>query len=398
MSVEKSSHILLDLRWMIPGYTGGIEVMARSLLNTLLRIDATRQYTVLLPSVTRFDFDTEGRKNFHIQICDGLRHYLDKMSLVLLKAVRRDRVQRDEVWIQARRTRACIAISPSGIISPDLYPLKNLLILPDLQHEYFPDFFSTEELNNRRKYYNASLTHADQLITISEFTRRTIIEHMNFPSDKITVAYLGIDPRFRNTPQPSSQVLKKYNIEASGYLFYPANTWHHKNHRIALRALKHLKEKYHLTLLLVCTGTPKEAHADLMAISAQLSLQDQFRFLGYCPQDDLPALYHEAAALVFPSLFEGFGMPIIEAMSCDCPVICSNTTSLPEIAGNAAYFIDPQDPEMLAEAIYRVLTDSALRQDLIQRGRQRAKQFSWLNFTSQVLQSLRRLEHSISRG
>jgi len=377
---------------MIPGYTGGIEVLARSLLNTLIRVDATREYTVMLPSVARYDFDVGGRGNFHLQTCDGLGYYLPKLALVLKKNLLSKPSQNDDIWIQARRTDAQIALSPSGIIYPDLYPLKNLLILPDLQHEYLPELFYPEELENRRKYYAASFSHADHIITISEFTRQTLIERTGFPSERVTVAHLGVDPRFKDPLQPSKKVLKKYNLESGGYLFFPANTWHHKNHRNALQALHILREKYDLKPLLLCTGTPKEAHDDLIALSLQLGLQDQFLFLGYCSQDDLPALYHEAAALLFPSLFEGFGMPVVEAMSSGCPVICSNTTSLPEIGGEAVLFIDPQDPEMLAEAIYQVLMDAVLRHDLIQRGRQQAKKFSWLTFTSEVLRSLKRLD------
>jgi len=386
-------HTLLDLRWMIPGYTGGIEILARALLNTLIRVDASREYTVLLPSVTRYDFNVEGRVNFNLQLCDGPGYYLAKLGLVLRKALLRRASQKDEIWIQARRTSADIAISPSGIINPDLYPLKNLLILPDLQHEYFPEFFTPQELENRSKYYTASVRQADHIITISEFTRRTVIERMRIPPEGVTVAHLGVDPLFMETiPQPE-QILKKYNLETSSYFFFPANTWPHKNHRLVLQALQRLREKHNLRPLLVCTGTPKEAHADLMALSQHLGLQDQFHFVGYCSQEDLPALYHEAAALIFPSFFEGFGMPVVEAMCCDCPVICSNTTSLPEVGGDAVLFIDPKDPDMLAGAMYQVLTDSALRQDLIQRGRQQARKFSWLNFTVEVLRSLKRLEH-----
>jgi glycosyltransferase involved in cell wall biosynthesis len=119
-----------------------------------------------------------------------------------------------------------------------------------------------------------------------------------------------------------------------------------------------------------------------------LRLQDQVRFLGYCPTAHMPALYEGAAALVFPSFFEGFGLPLLEAMWCDCPVVCSNATSLPEIAGDAGLLIDPHSPEALAEAIHAVLTDEALRRVLTERGRRRVREFSWLKFTVQILQTL----------
>jgi glycosyltransferase involved in cell wall biosynthesis len=390
--LEAKPPILLDLRWMIPGYTGGIEVMSRALLNTLLQIEANREFTVLLPAVTRYDFNVMERRNFHLQVCDGPGYYLAKLGMVLGRAINRKAFHPDQTWVQARRTKAQIAVSPSGIIYPDLYPLKNLLILPDLQHEYHPEFFTAQELENRRHYYTAAIEHADAILTISEYTRRAVIERIRTPEKRVTTAYLGVDPIFMDPVSNLNLVLQKHHLEPDRYLYFPGNTWPHKNHQAVLYALQHLKEKYALKPLLVCTGTPKEAHADLLNLSTRLGVEEQFRFLGYCPQQDLPALYTGANALVFPSLYEGFGMPVVEAMSCDCPVICSSTTSLPEVGGEAAYYIDPNDPEMLAEAIYRVWTDAALRQDLIQKGKEQAKKFSWTNFTIEVLKALSHLE------
>jgi glycosyltransferase involved in cell wall biosynthesis len=111
----------------------------------------------------------------------------------------------------------------------------------------------------------------------------------------------------------------------------------------------------------------------------------------------MPALYEGAAALIFPSVFEGFGLPLLEAMWCDCPIVCSNTTSLPEIAGDAALLIDPHSPEAIAEAMYTVLTDEALRRVLIARGRRRVREFSWRKFTAKVLQTLHTVRESHCR-
>jgi glycosyltransferase involved in cell wall biosynthesis len=109
---------------------------------------------------------------------------------------------------------------------------------------------------------------------------------------------------------------------------------------------------------------------------------------------DMPALYEGAAALVFPSFFEGFGIPLLEAMWCDCPIVCSNATSLPEVAGDAALFFDPHSPEELALAISRVLTDNQLRQTLIERGHQQSKEFSWHKFTTEIVRILHQVRES----
>ena len=157
-----------------------------------------------------------------------------------------------------------------------------------------------------------------------------------------------------------------------------------------------LREAYGLNPLLVCTGSPRGAEGELRAKIRAAGLEARVRFLGYCPTSDMPALYESAAALVFPSLFEGFGIPLLEAMWCDCPIVCSNTTSLPEIAGDAALLVDPRSPEDLAHAMSRVLTDTATRQVLIARGRRQVKAFSWQEFTLtivSVLHEARRLRN-----
>ena len=388
--------VLIDLRWMIPGYTGGVEHHTRGLLNTLLQIDSTNEYTVLLPSTARFDFDLRGKENFHFITSDGLGYYLSKLMLPLRKYKHKSELHTNgSVIMQARRIQAQIAISPAGIIAPDLYPLKNLLIVPDIQHEVHPEYFAAQELEARRLNITGSIRRADHICTVSNYSRQTIIERLGIPDERISVAHLGVDSIF-NYPDPGvEQVLPKYGLEPGSYLYYPANTWRHKNHSLVLKALHILRESSQLKPLFVCTGTPKEAHNELLALCAQLDLQDRFRFLGYCPREEIPGLYLGAAALVFPSLYEGFGMPILEAMWSACPVICSNATSLPEVAGDTALLIDPNDPDDLAQAIRCLLTDPALREELIRRGRERVQEFSWLKFTTELMWSMSQMQHAI---
>jgi glycosyltransferase involved in cell wall biosynthesis len=296
-----------------------------------------------------------------------------------------------------RDLNAEVALSISGYIHPDFYPLLNVLVVPDIQHEYCPEFFSTHDLNERRRVYTDSIRHADHVCAISDFTRQTLIERLGIPPDRVTTTHLAADPLFHPESPYRGKcrgVLKKYDLKAGEYLFFPGHTWQHKNHRAALQALAILRESAHLDPLLVCTGNPKEAHADLLNLIQELRLHDRVRFLGYCPMSDMPALYEGAAALVFPSFFEGFGIPLLEAMWCDCPIVCSNATSLPEVAGDAALFFDPHSPEELALAISRVLTDNKLRQTLIERGHQQSKEFSWHKFTTEIVRILHQVRES----
>ena len=146
---------------------------------------------------------------------------------------------------------------------------------------------------------------------------------------------------------------------------------------------------------LVCTGGAREAQSAIEAHIVTSGLGGQVRFLGYRPGRDLPALYRGAACLLFPSLFEGFGMPVLEAMASGCPVVCSNTTSLPEIAGDAALLVDPGDPEALAAAVHQLLTDPDLRAELIARGLERAAAFSWPRHTLETIAVLNRVHHQM---
>ncbi len=389
---------VIDLRWMYPGRAGGIENLSRAFLAELCRLDAWNQYTVLMPAEVRYDFDLRGHPNFALSAADGpARHVRRK----LLSAVRRLhgraginywRTAEVEKLREAAALGVEVALSIPGYIHPDLWPLTSVLIAPDIQHEYCPEFFSPGDLAERRRLYTESTRRAAHICAISEFTRQTLIERLGVDPDAVTTTRLAADPIFhpgsphRGNPGP---VLDKHGLKAGQYLLYPGNTWPHKNHRAAFRALRILRDAHGLDPLLVCTGASRQAHPELLGAIQDLGLEDRIRFLGYCPATDMPALYEGASALLFPSLFEGFGIPLLEAMWCDCPIVSSNVTSLPEIAGDAAVLVDPRSPEDMADGIRRVLTSDTLRRTLIERGRRRVPDFSWTRFTLAVVRVLR---------
>ena len=388
---------VIDLRWMHPGVAGGIENLSRSFLEQLLRLDRSNHYTVLVPAEVRYDFDARDRPNFTFVAADGPGAYARRLALAGARLLRL-RLGVQHRWLPevetprwARRSGAEVVLSVPGYIHPDVAALPNVLIMPDIQHEYRPDFFSRRELDERRRTYTSSARRAAHICAISEFTRHTLIERLDIPPDRVTTAHLAADPMFHpGSPSrgDSRRVLGEYSLKSGEYLLFPGNTWPHKNHGAAVQALCVLREAYGLEPLLVCTGSPKTAHAELLAQIRGSRLDRRVRFLGYCPTQDMPGLYEGAAALVFPSLFEGFGIPLLEAMWCDCPIVCSNATSLPEIAGDAAVLVDPGSPEALAHAINRVLTDDELRRALIERGRRQVTHFSWAKFTLEIVRVL----------
>jgi glycosyltransferase involved in cell wall biosynthesis len=389
--------VLIDLRWMLPGLAGGIENLSRSFINCLLRIDRFNDYSILLPTQIKYDFDLRGHTNFSLYLSDGPRHFYRKVvrrSICLLHQFFKVFYWHSsdvEKLNCSTGINSEVALSIPGYIHPELFPMANVLIVPDIQHEYHPEFFSEEDLKNRKRLYSESIQRADYICTISNFTRQTLLERYGLSADRVITTHLAADPIFQpenRTPGNKERVLKKYDLPNQGYLFFPANTWPHKNHNLAIRSLQILGQEYGLDPLLVCTGTTKEAQGDLKELIQKLDLELKVIFLGYCPVEDLIGLYEGAAALVYPSVFEGFGIPLLEAMWCDCPIICSNTTSLPEIAGDAAILVDPDSPEEFAYNTSRILTDSALSQKLIQSGRLQAMKFSWTKFTYNVVRIL----------
>jgi len=391
---------IVDLRWMHPGVAGGIENLSRSFLDQLLQIDHFNHYNLLVPAEIKYDFDLRAHPNIKTTAADGAsydyRCLVRRGARFLHRRLNIDDWRSPEVEMlrQAHALDAQVALSIPGYIHPELYPLANVLIVPDIQHEYYPEFFSEHERAERHKIYSDAVRRADHICAISEFTRQTLIERLNVSPDRVTTTPLAADPIFYPDNRQRvnhTAVLNKYGLPQGQYLFFPGNTWPHKNHRTTFQALHILRETYHLDPPLVCTGSIKEAHVELLDMLRDLGLKDRVRFLGYCPISDMPALYGGAAALVFPSLFEGFGIPLIEAMWCNCPIVCSNTTSLPEIAGKAALFFDPRSPEQLAEAMYRVLTDAELRHTLVECGRQQAQKFSWHAFTIDIVRIMRQV-------
>jgi len=261
---------------------------------------------------------------------------------------------------------------PFCALWPRPVPLPTVVTLVDIQEKYFPRFFSAIDLWNRELYYDGSTKIADQVITISEFSKNSIVQHHGVTGNKINVAYLCVDDAFSQPVKP----MRRHLALPEDFLFYPANHWLHKNHDNLLKALAIIKNKYKENVNCILSGFEISNGFPLTEKLKEYGIENQVRNIGYVDIEELKFVYSKAKILCFPSLFEGFGIPVVEAMSMGCPVVCSNTTSLPEIANQSALLFNPANPEDMADKIYTIWKDKKLRNSLAQKGLENAKRFS----------------------
>ena len=280
----------------------------------------------------------------------------------------------DQRQVLAHLDRIDLYFCPLTALYPRPVPRPTVMTLVDIQEVFYPEFFTAQDRYIRELHFPGSTRMADRVITISEFSRRTIIEHHRVPPERVAAVHLAADERYARSAEverPPAAPLP------ARFVFYPANLWRHKNHDVLLRALRLLREGRGRRVDLVLTGVGEgEGSYPLRAMAEAHGVGDQVRALGYLAVEELAYLYRHAEMLVFPSLFEGFGIPLVEAMAAGCPVVAARATSIPEVVGDAAELFEAASPDALAAAIERVLDDRARRDDLRARGLRRARDFS----------------------
>lgn len=229
------------------------------------------------------------------------------------------------------------------------------------------------------------LKNCSAVITISKNTKRDVCNYYSIPPRNVNVVYDSHDSEFFKTVNQGIMT-SQYNLD---YLLIVGASYPHKNIDRVLEAYSKIKNKVNYKLLIV--GGRKQ-YVDILRIKARaLRIEKVVEFLDYIPSNSMVTLYSRATALVVPSLYEGFGLPPLEAMACECPVLVSNSASLPEVCGDAAYYVDPYSVENIAEGMYKVLTDDNLRKSLIQKGLERVKMFSWKNTAKEILDTFEKV-------
>jgi glycosyltransferase involved in cell wall biosynthesis len=247
----------------------------------------------------------------------------------------------------------------------------------DLQYKTYPEFFSAEDVAHREHNFIEACRRAAALTAISDYSRDSVITHGNFDPERIRTIHLRMAQRIVPGVESGKAILDRLGLVPQRYLVYPANFWKHKNHEMLLTAFGiACHERLPADIKLVCTGAPSARQAMLINAARTMNLGDRILFPGYLPNSELAVLMADSIGVVFPSLYEGFGLPVIEAMAVGVPVACSNTTSLPEVVAEAAILFDPRVPTQIAQAMISLVENDVLRAGLIQAGLQRVTEFS----------------------
>ena len=340
----------------------GIGTYIRNLLRQLARLDRDTEYVVFGRPDDRETLASLGANFRPVPETAGNYSLAEQIKIPL--AVRREGVT--------------LFHAPHYVLPP-LVTCRSVVTIHDCIHLMFPGYLpSRTALFYARASISLAARRATRVLTVSESSKRDILRFVNVQPEKIDVIYNSYDERFGVEPTEDAmgRVRERYQLDDQ-FVLYAGNVKPHKNlerlieafHLVRNRGLDHLK--------LVLIGDDISKYTALRRAVHRHQLHKYVRFLGYLPEDTLAVMYRLAGVFVFPSLYEGFGLPPLEAMASGTPVVTSSVSSLPEVAGDAAVLVDPYDAHAIADGIHSVLTDARRRDELKRLGLARAKQFSW---------------------
>ena len=283
-----------------------------------------------------------------------------------------------QLWMPIEQVRSQIDLFyvPS-YSTPVFNPRKSVVTIHDMIYTRHPEWTDRLERWRFATIVKHSARFASRIIAVSETTRRDILELTGISPVKVVVIYPGLDTQFHQVPETDlTRIARRLDI-SDPFVLYVGSLHHRRNIGRLIQAFAAVKEKLRLPHKLVLSGLNQFQFSELEQWIADTQLVNEVLYFGYVTDEELVALYNLAEIFVFPSLYEGFGLPVLEAMACGTPVVTSNVSSLPEVAGDAAILVDPTSTAELATAIERLLTDLPLRHEMIARGLERCQKFSW---------------------
>lgn len=278
------------------------------------------------------------------------------------------------VWPWAARRLGIEVLHSLAFVTPLLSRLPNLVTVYDLSFLHFPERFPAAKRHYLRSQTRRSCRRAHRVITISEAARQDVHRFMGVPLERIVVAPPGVDERFRPIPAAEVAAFRVRVNAPERFILHVGTLQPRKNLPTLLEAFSRLRDR---GVKLVLVGDKGWQYDEIFRRIEALGLNRRVVLAGYAPDEDLPLWYNAASLLVFPSVYEGFGLPVAQAMACGAPVVAADTSSIPEVVGEAAILFDPQDTEALTASLDALLAEPSLAAELRARGLARARAFSW---------------------
>lgn len=368
---DKPFKLLFDLRWMQLGHAGGIEQATYELISAMAQLDRRNSYRIMAPRSACCEWEFPASFDVQLHYADHAEREGEAMKSLLVNGLAESFGMAPTLNTAMRNLAQYSKLdfdlvhSVAGYTHPDLIGFPNILTINDLQHIHYPEFFTPEQYEERERLYRESATRASHIICISEFTRQDVHRQYGVPLEKMSTIW--IIPS-RNVWQPIADGQRRAILGRMGlttpFLFFPAHCWPHKNHARLVDAFSRVRDRLPTDVKLVLTGREFPDDHPAAVMIRERGLESKILHLGYRSPLEIRALFQGCMSLVFPSLFEGYGMPVAEAIIAGKPVLCSNATSLPEIAGDAALTFDPMDVDAIGEALVEITNRPELRSAL----------------------------------
>lgn len=349
----------------------GSSQVAYELIRHFEKIDKDNEYIILLPERPLDDLPKE-RVGWEYKILKPKRFWT-KIALPF--------------YLYSKRREIDLIFSPTHYI-PRFSPVRRIVTIFDLAFLKFPEMFTRKDLWQLTTGTKFSADHADHVITISNFSKKDIMEQFKVKKDKITVAYPGFNKNIFHpivNKMKIQEVLRKYGVEGE-YIIYIGTIQPRKNLIRLFEAVSRI-ENINLVVVGKTTGDGRQGWMfdEIIKKPKELGIENRVIFTGFVPTESLVYLLNGAKAYILPSLWEGFGIPVVEAMACEIPVIVSNVSSLPEVVGKAGILVDPMSLDQIEQAIRLLISDSKLRNKKSKEGLNQTKKFSWEKMTRSVL-------------
>ena len=324
-------------------------------------------------------------------------HFKPNFNFKSLPATQSDNFW-DNVKIPAELTPYMVNLyhSPqNGIGLPLNHNLPFVITLHDTIPLHMPETVGENYLNLFNTNMKSIVERCDGIITVSEFSRKDIAKDFNFPKEKIYVTYLASEPIYKPINKHiCNNILKKYYSISDNYILYVGGFSPRKNISGLIEAFSKIQKKLPKDMKLIIAGTKGKSYSIYKSLTHKLHLTEKVIFPGFIAVEHMPYLYGGAELLVYPSFYEGFGLPPLESMACGTPVIASNVTSIPEILGDSAILCSPQDIDILSESILSVIFDEKQKANLIKKGFIKANSLTWESTAKKTMDAYKQIIHS----